>query len=84
MEFTIAYMEAEVIQEMDSTHTVFLGTVRDRDIVSDEEPMTYDYHAVKGGKSPAKDPTYQGEKKNIRTEGDCYAKVCLFSMRLCL
>ena len=59
---TIAYIEAEVIKELDcGTHTIFVGEIRDCGILnSGEEPMTYAYyHEVKGGKSPKTAPTYQ-------------------------
>jgi flavin reductase (DIM6/NTAB) family NADH-FMN oxidoreductase RutF/rubredoxin len=64
LDHAVAVIEAEVIGEMDcGTHTIFLGQVKECDVLTDEEPMTYAYyHAVKGGKSPATAPTYQPEK----------------------
>jgi len=59
---TVAFMEAEVIGEMDcGTHTLFLGKVVECDILdAAAEPMTYAYyHEIKGGKSPKNAPTYQ-------------------------
>jgi flavin reductase (DIM6/NTAB) family NADH-FMN oxidoreductase RutF/rubredoxin len=62
LDHTIAYIEAEVVNEMDcGSHTIFVGQVRDCGILNaDEEPMTYAYyHEVKRGKSPKTAPTYQ-------------------------
>jgi flavin reductase (DIM6/NTAB) family NADH-FMN oxidoreductase RutF/rubredoxin len=63
LEHGVAFMEAEVIGEMDcGTHSIFLGQIKDCDLLHDEEPMTYAYyHAVKGGKSPKTAPTYQAD-----------------------
>ena len=59
----IAFIEAEVVGEMDcGTHTIFLGRVVECDVLGTAEPMTYAYyHAVKGGKAPKTAPTYQEE-----------------------
>ncbi len=64
-EGVIGYLIAEVEEKMDAgTHTVFLGRVIDADITGDGEPMTYSYyHEIKGGKSPARAPTYVDEKE---------------------
>lgn len=64
LDHTVAYMEAEVIDEMDcGTHTLFIGKIADCEVLSDEEPMTYAYyHKVKGGRSPQNAPTYVEEK----------------------
>ncbi|HET6459501.1 MAG TPA: flavin reductase [Syntrophales bacterium] len=62
LDHAIAYIEAEVINEMDcGSHTMFVGQVRDCGVFNaDEEPMTYAYyHEVKRGKSPKTAPTYQ-------------------------
>jgi flavin reductase (DIM6/NTAB) family NADH-FMN oxidoreductase RutF/rubredoxin len=61
---SIAYLEAEVIDEIEvGTHTLFIGKVVDADVLNDEEPMTYAYyHEVKRGTTPSSAPTY------IRTE----------------
>jgi flavin reductase (DIM6/NTAB) family NADH-FMN oxidoreductase RutF/rubredoxin len=61
---SIAYLEAEVIDEIEvGTHTLFIGRVVDADVLNGEEPMTYAYyHEVKRGTTPSSAPTY------IRTE----------------
>lgn len=72
---TVAYMELEVIKEMNcGTHTIFVGEVRDCGILgSGEEPMTYAYyHEVKGGKSPKTAPTYQEPPKQAVEKSEKY------------
>lgn len=61
----VAYLEAEVIQEVDvGTHTIFIGKVVNADVIVDEACMTYEYyHEVKRGTSPKTAPTYFQEKK---------------------
>lgn len=77
---TIAYIEAEVIKELDcGTHTIFVGEIRDCGMLnSNEEPMTYAYyHEVKGGKSPKAAPTYQeAPKKPIEKSTKYVCTVC--------
>ncbi|HAR97703.1 MAG TPA: High molecular weight rubredoxin [Syntrophus sp. (in: bacteria)] len=60
LDHAVAYIEAEVFQEMDcGTHTIFLGNIVDCDILADGVPMTYAYyHEVKKGKAPKTAPTY--------------------------
>jgi flavin reductase (DIM6/NTAB) family NADH-FMN oxidoreductase RutF/rubredoxin len=67
-EHCVAMLEAEVIAEFDcGTHRIFLGEVKDCDVLNDAEPMTYAYyHAVKGGKAPKTAPTYQAEEPKTR------------------
>jgi len=75
---TIAYIEAEVVNEMDcGSHTIFIGQVRDCGILNaDEEPMTYAYyHEVKRGKSPKTAPTYQASD-NVESEDRYTCSVC--------
>jgi len=75
---TIAYIEAEVVNEMDcGSHTIFIGQVRDCGILNaDEEPMTYTYyHEVKRGKSPKTAPTYQASD-NVESEDRYTCSVC--------
>ena len=64
LEYSIAYLEAEVVSTVDvGTHTIFIGTIVDADILNEGEPMTYAYyHTVKKGKSPKTAPTYIAEK----------------------
>ncbi len=69
-----AFLEFELINQMDmGSHTMFAGRVINGDILSDDNPMTYEYyHNVKGGKSPKSAPHYiEGEEDTvIKTKGD--------------
>ncbi len=60
-EYTIAYLEAKVVKEVDvGSHVLFVGEVVDGDSLGEGEPMTYDYyHRVVKGKTPKKAATYQ-------------------------
>jgi len=69
---TIAYIEARLINRLDvATHTIFVGEVKNADLLTDGKPMTYEYyHNVKGGLSPKNAPTYLGaqSKNKSKTE----------------
>ncbi len=71
LEYSIAYLEAEVVSVIDvGTHTIFIGTIVDADILNEGEPMTYAYyHTVKKGKSPKTAPTYI-EEENQKEENE--------------
>lgn len=59
IEYSIAYIECEVIEKIDIfTHTVFFGKIIDAEILSNEEPMTYEYYHEIKGKIPKSAPTY--------------------------
>ena len=60
IDHSIGFVECSVIEEIDvGTHTIFCANVLDADILSKENPMTYEYyHNVKGGFSPKTAPTY--------------------------
>ena len=60
-----AYLEAEVIKEVDvGSHTIFVGSIVDADVISDEACMTYEYyHQVKRGTTPKTAPSYIEEKR---------------------
>ena len=67
---TIAFFEAKLINKIDiGTHTIFIGTVQDGEILTEEIPMTYEfYHKVKGGYSPKTAPTYNVDvDKKLKT-----------------
>jgi len=78
LSFTIAYLEAKVIGNMDvGTHTFFVGKVVDSDIIKEGEPMTYAYyHRVKSGKTPIKAPTYIKEDKEVNGLDKYVCKIC--------
>jgi len=60
---TLAYFEVKLIDKIDiGTHTIFVGNVEDGEILTEENPLTYEfYHKVKGGYSPKTAPTYSSE-----------------------
>lgn len=60
-----AYLEVEVIQEVDvGTHTMFIGSVTAAEILTEEKCMTYQYyHQVKRGTTPKTAPSYIGKEK---------------------
>ncbi len=59
-ENAVAFMEAELISELDvGTHTLFIGELVDADVLQALEPMTYAYyHEIKGGKTPRSAPSF--------------------------
>ena len=76
---TIAYIEAEVVKELDcGSHTIFIGEVRDCGILNnEEEAMTYaTYHDVKRGKSPKSAPSYQETPKTVEKTSKYTCSVC--------
>jgi ferric-chelate reductase [NAD(P)H] len=60
-----AYLEAEVIQNIDAgTHTIFIGKVIAAEILNEEPCMTYEYyHQVKRGTTPKTAPSYIAKEK---------------------
>jgi flavin reductase (DIM6/NTAB) family NADH-FMN oxidoreductase RutF/rubredoxin len=63
LEYSIGFIECNVIKKIDvGTHTIFIANVINADILTDNNPMTYEfYHKVKGGFSPKTAPTYYKE-----------------------
>jgi ferric-chelate reductase [NAD(P)H] len=62
---TAAYLEAEVIQDIDvGTHTIFIGRVVAAEILNEEPCMTYEYYyQVKRGTTPKTAPSYIAREK---------------------
>jgi len=60
LDHATAYLEAEVIQDIDvGTHTIFIGRIVATEVLNDEACMTYDYyHQVKKGTTPKTAPSY--------------------------
>ena len=54
-----------MIKEVDvGSHTIFIGSLVDADVISDEPCMTYEYyHQVKRGTTPRTAPSYIEEKR---------------------
>jgi ferric-chelate reductase [NAD(P)H] len=61
----VAYLEAEVIQDMDiGTHTMFIGRVVAAEVLTEDACLTYEYyHRVKRGTTPKTAPSYIGKEK---------------------
>ncbi len=61
----LATMECRVKASVSlSTHTIFIGEVVDGKVLSDAEPMTYEYYrSTMKGRAPKNAPTYSGEDK---------------------
>jgi ferric-chelate reductase [NAD(P)H] len=61
LDHTLAYLEARVLNRLElSTHTLFVGTVVEAEVVAEGTPMTYAYyHEVKKGKTPKRAVTYR-------------------------
>lgn len=59
------YLICEVKDKIETeTHTLFLASIVDGDVLKNDEPMTYSYyHKVVRGKSPKFAPTYIEEEK---------------------
>ncbi len=80
LDHAIAYLEAEVIKEVDAgSHTIFIGNVVDAQVLNDEEPMTYAYyHEVKRGATPKTAPTYsvKAEPEEVKIEMKYRCTVC--------
>ena len=62
---TSAYLEAEVIQDVDAgTHTVFIGKVVAAEVLNENPCLTYDYYyQVKRGTTPKSAPSYIAKEK---------------------
>ncbi len=62
---TTAYLEAEVIEDVDvGTHTIFIGKVVAAEVLTEDPCMTYEYyHQVKRGATPRTAPSYIAKEK---------------------
>lgn len=60
-----AYLEAEVIQDVDvGTHTIFIGRIVAAEVLTEAACMTYEYyHEVKRGTTPKTAPSYIAQEK---------------------
>lgn len=69
-DYTLGFIDCELINKIDvGTHTIFCGNIVDAEILSEENPMTYEYyHKVKGGFSPKTAPTYYREVDKEKKE----------------
>jgi ferric-chelate reductase [NAD(P)H] len=64
VEHALSVMEAEVIEQIDlGTHTIFVGSVVNSEVLKKGKPLTYQYyHQVLKGKSPPNAPTHEPKK----------------------
>lgn len=70
----IFYVSVEKTVDV-GTHIMFIGDVKDAEVVSDETPMTYNYyHNVLRGKTPPKASTYNGGDDSASADNDIDAK----------
>lgn len=72
------YLIGEVINIIEAnTHDIFLISLKNRQKLSDKEPMTYRYyHEVLKGKAPEKAPTYIAIEENKSSEKRYRCTVC--------
>ncbi|TEB16182.1 High molecular weight rubredoxin [Pelotomaculum sp. FP] len=77
-DYTLSYMEAEVLQEVDAgTHTIFIGKVIGAEVLQEGTPMTYAYyHEIKRGSVPKTAPTYSALKEPKRVSEKYVCSVC--------
>lgn len=68
----VSRFSVRVVQEVDlGTHVLFIGEVEEAERTCAAEPMTYAYyHQVKGGKTPPKASSYQGEEAPVPAPAD--------------
>jgi flavin reductase (DIM6/NTAB) family NADH-FMN oxidoreductase RutF len=74
---TLAYLEAKVNQVVDAgTHSIFIGSLTEAEILRQGEPMTYAYyHQVKRGATPKAAPTFVNPSEEAKAAaGDAAAK----------
>ena len=66
----VAYLEAEVIQDIDvGTHTIFIGKIINAEVITEDECLTYAYyHQVKRGTTPKTAPSYIAKEKEAATK----------------
>lgn len=65
LDHAVGYVEGRIVGFLDcGSHTLFVGAVEDGNLLSEGDPMTYDYYRrVKGGKAPKTAPTYVREEE---------------------
>jgi flavin reductase (DIM6/NTAB) family NADH-FMN oxidoreductase RutF/rubredoxin len=65
---TVSTLEVKVAQEVDAgTHTIFIGTLVDAEVLSDKPTLTYEYYQqVKRGTTPKGAPSYHEPQKEVK------------------
>ena len=66
----VAYLEAEVIKDVDvGTHTIFIGKIVAAEVITEGKCMTYEYyHEIKRGTTPKTAPSYIAKEKETATK----------------
>ena len=64
LEYATAYLEAELIKDVDvGTHTIFIGRIVAAEVITEEPCLTYEYYQLaKRGTTPAAAPSYIAKK----------------------
>lgn len=77
-ENVVAYLEAEVIREVDAvTHDIFIGRIVGGEVLREGAPMTYAYyHQVKKGTTPKSAPTFVEKEKGEQKMDKYVCSVC--------
>jgi flavin reductase (DIM6/NTAB) family NADH-FMN oxidoreductase RutF/rubredoxin len=67
----VAWLDCRVEKTLDlGTHILFVGLVLEFGVLSDDEPLTYDWYRTKYKLlSPKNSPTYQGSETPVTSEG---------------
>jgi flavin reductase (DIM6/NTAB) family NADH-FMN oxidoreductase RutF/rubredoxin len=67
LQHSLGYLECQVANSLDvGSHIVFIGKIVNADMISEGEPITYEfYREIKGGKSPKAAPTYFKEESKM-------------------
>ena len=84
-EHAVAHFCLKVLHTLDlGTHILIVGEVIESAILSDEPSMTYAYyHQVKGGKTPARASSFEGEAEPADTEVASAAPRVAWRCKIC-
>ena len=74
LEHATAYLEAEVIQDVDvGTHTIFIGRIVAAEVLTKDPCLTYEYYQqVKRGTTPKTAPSYIAKETGDEVKMDKY------------
>ena len=74
LDHAAAYLEAEVIQDVDAgTHTIFIGRLVAAEVLTEDPCLTYEYYQqVKRGTTPKTAPSYIAKEKEAPIKMDKY------------
>ena len=76
LEGKVAWIDCKVVQSVDvGSHFLIIGEVMDSEVLSDEEPLTYDYYREKYKMlAPKHAPTYIEMEKLDNEQSDKYER----------